>query len=131
MNSSAKIMKANGIIHIIHGAILALISLYMMMTLSTLNVVAEGFIMLLVYGGVSFLYIYIGYVLSTLQKPNKVKGLLITSLVLACIEVVYAAGTGQMAGIFFIVELVMDIICLCNFDAYRKYAKTHKKKSHK
>ena len=131
MNSSAKIMKANGIIHIVHGAILALLLLYIMMAFSTLNAVTEIFIMLLVYGGISFLYIYIGYVLSTLQKPNKIKGLLITSLVLACIEVVYSAATSQMAGIFFIIELVMDIVCLCNLDAYRKYSKSHKKKSHR
>ena len=130
MNSSAKIMKANGIIHIIHGAILALFTLNLMITISALSF-NTGFGVSLLTGGIAFLYIFIGYVLYKLQQPNKVKGFLITSIVFACIEMIYALSSSQMAGIFFIVEFVMDIVCLCNLDAYRKYLKSLNKKSHK
>lgn len=119
MNSSVKIIKATGIIHIIHGIISAIATFFIISYFSAANYPGI-FAVVLLLGGISFLYIYIGYALNSLQGPGKVKGLVITSLVFASIEIVYGLFTNQIAGIFFIIEFVMDIICLCNMDAYRK-----------
>ena len=122
MDSSAKLMKATGIIHIIHGSIMALFTIILLSYLSSINP-AGGALVFLLTGGISFLYIYIGCILFNLQKPDKMRNLLITSIVFACIEIVYSMATAQIAGFFFIVEFIMVIICLANMDAYRKYFK--------
>ncbi|MBR0372878.1 hypothetical protein IJH72_03005 [Candidatus Saccharibacteria bacterium] len=121
MDSSAKIMKATGVIHIIHGSIMGLLSIFLMIMAMSNTSIMGGLLLLALTGGISFLYIYIGYELFSLRKPDKMRNLLIASIILACIEIVASMFKGEMAGVLFIIELVMSIIAICNIDAYRKY----------
>lgn len=121
MDSSAKIMKATGIIHIIHGSIMGLISIFLMLMAMSNTSIMGGLLLLALTGGISFLYIYIGYELFSLRQPDKMRNLLIASIILACIEIVASMFKGEMAGVMFLIELIMSIIAICNIDAYRKY----------
>ena len=121
MDSSAKIMKATGVIHIIHGSIMGLLSIFLMIMAMSNTSIMGGLLLLALTGGISFLYIYIGYELFSLRNSDKMRNLLIASIILACIEIVASMFKGEMAGVLFIVELVMSIIAICNIDAYRKY----------
>ena len=128
MNSSAKIMKATGIIHIIHGIIMGLLMLAILLfSLSSLSALGGLFLFALTMG-ISFLYIYIGYELFSLRNADKTKNLLIASIILACIEVLVATAKGQTAGVIFIIELIMSIVAICNIDSYREYKKPTSKK---
>lgn len=121
MDSSAKIMKATGVIHIIHGSIMGLLSIFLMIMVMSNTSIMGGLLLLALTGGISFLYIYIGYELFSLRNSDKMRNLLIASIILACIEIVASMFKGEMAGVLFIIELVMSIIAICNIDAYRKY----------
>lgn len=123
-SSSTNVMKATGIIHMIHGSLLGILTLIFIFPLGIVP-------LLLIYGGISFLYIYIGYELYALRSAGKMKGLLITSLVFSSLEVAYSLGSGQMAGIFFIIEFVMAIIALCNISDYEKYKMKMYKKAYR
>lgn len=121
MDSSAKIMKATGVIHIIHGSIMGLLSIFLMIMALSNTSIMGGLLLLALTGGISFLYIYIGYELFSLRNSDKMRNLLIASIILACIEIVASMFKGEMARVLFIIELVMSIIAICNIDAYRKY----------
>lgn len=121
MDSSAKIMKATGVIHIIHGSIMGLLSIFLMIMALSNTSIMGGLLLLALTGGISFLYIYIGYELFSLRNSDKMRNLLIASIILACIEIAASMFKGEMAGVLFIIELVMSIIAICNIDAYRKY----------
>lgn len=121
MDSSAKIMKATGVIHIIHGSIMGLLSIFLMIMALSNTSIMGGLLLLALTGGISFLYIYIGYELFSLRNSDKMRNLLIASIILACIEIVASMFKGEMAGVLFIIELVMSIIAICNIDAYKKY----------
>ena len=121
MKSSAKLMKAVGIIYIIHGIIMGLLSIYLLsMAAPYLNMMG-GLMLLLIFGGFTFLYIYIGYELFSLRNSTKMRNLLIASVILSCIEIIAAMVKGEVAGVFFIAELILSIVALCNIDSYKKF----------
>ena len=131
MDSSAKIMKATGIIHIIHGSIMGLISIFLMLMAMSNTGIMGGLLLLVLTGGISFLYIYIGYELFSLRQPDKMRNLLIASIILACIEIVVSMFKGEMAGVMFLIEFIISIIAICNIDAYRKYKNKVSKRNKK
>lgn len=51
MDSSAKIMKATGIIHIIHGVIMGFISIFLMLMAMSNTGVMGGLLLLVLTGG--------------------------------------------------------------------------------
>lgn len=121
MDSSAKIMKATGVIHEIHGSLMGILSIFLLLTALSDVSILGGLLLLALLGGISFLYIYIGYELFSLRNSTKMKNLLIASIILSCMEIIASIVNGEAAGVVFIIEFIMSIIALCNIDSYRKF----------
>ena len=121
MESSAKIMKATGVIHIVHGCIMGVLMAILILSGMPYIKLIWLLLLLALAIGLSFLYIYIGYELFALRNPDKTKNLLIAAIILACLEVGVATFRGETAGIIFVLELIMSIIAFCNLDQYKKY----------
>ena len=126
MDSSAKIIKATGIVHMIHGGLLALILLCLFIFLLPGMSIMGGLLMFAIIVGVCYLYFYIGYELYALREPQKTRNILIAAIILACFDVLSAIVKGVPAGIVFVAELILSIISICNIESYRKFKKKRK-----
>ena len=124
MESSVKIMKAVGIIHIIHGVLMFLVSIALaIITMSYFINMISWLLFVALVVGLSFLYIYVGYELFSLRNPDKMRNLLIASIILACVEIIASTVEGKMIGMLFIAEFIMSIIAICNISSYRRSKK--------
>lgn len=131
MDSVVKIVKATGIVHIIHGAIIGILLLIMtILSIGSIPVIGN-MVLLALTAAVSFLYIYIGYELTAFRPAQKTRNLLIASIMIAGIEVLTAimkSGGTNTAGIFFIAELILSTISLANIKTYEEIKEKNNKK---
>ena len=131
MNSSVKIMKATGVVYIIHGIIVGLLMAFINILSFTIFTFLSNLLLWAVAIGLSFFYIYIGYELFSFRSAEKTRNILIASIILSGLEVFLAAMKGHVAGIIFIVELILSIIAICNINSYRKLKKRVSEKKNK
>ena len=121
MESSAKIIKVTGIFYIIHGLVMTVIAVFLALTTMFNGSILWGLLVLMLIGGMSFLYIYVGYGIFSFCESGKMKDFLIAAMGLACIEIVAAVLKGEMTVIIFVIELVLSIVAICNIGSYKEY----------
>lgn len=127
MDFAAKIIKANGIVHIIHGIIIGILFAIFLCSVAQYMNFFGGIILTLLIVAIAFLYIYIGYELHAMRPVNKVRALLITSIALSGLEVAIGIMKGEVSGLFFIAELILSIISLTEINDYKKHISSTKK----
>ena len=131
MDFAAKIIKANGVVHIVHGIIIGLLFAILLLATAQYMNFFGGIILTVLMVAVAFLYIYIGYELYAMRPVNKTRALLITSVALSGLEVAIGVMKGEMSGIVFIAELILSIISLTELNDYKKYISSSIKKKTK